>query len=55
MLLKNVSASLQVALVLDRFDDVEMITPAGNLEPVVAPAFGKPAYLLEWEVGPLSR
>ena len=38
VLLQDVSTALQVALVLDRFDDVEMITPAGNLEPVVAPA-----------------
>ena len=54
VLLQNVFASLQVALVLDCFDDVEMITPAGNLEAVVAPARSEPADLLKWEVGPLS-
>jgi hypothetical protein len=54
VLLENVSASLEVAIVLDRFDDIEMITPAGDLEPVVAPAPGKPADLLEGEIGPLS-
>src|SRR4030095_3412587 len=37
VLLQNVSTSLQVALVLDRFRNVEMITPAGNLQAVVAP------------------
>ena len=54
VLFQDVSAPLQVAVVLDGFDDVEMITPAGNLKPVVAPAPGKPAYLLEGEIGPLS-
>ena len=54
MLLQDVSTSLEIAVVLDRFDDIEMITPAGNLQPVVAPAPGKPADFLEREIGPLA-
>ena len=54
VLLQDVSSALQVALVLDRFGDVEMITPAGNLEPVIAPLPSEPAHLFEWEVRPLS-
>jgi hypothetical protein len=54
VLFQDVSAALQVTLVLDRFDDIEMITPTGNLEPVVAPLRCKPAHLFEWEISPLS-
>src|SRR5215207_4086396 len=54
VLLQDVSAALQITLVLDGFDDVEMITPTGDLEPVVTPLGSMPAHLFEWQVCPLS-
>ncbi len=44
----------EVGVVLDRLPDVEVVAPAGDLQPVVPPAGGEPADLLEGQVRPLS-
>ncbi len=44
----------EVVVVLDRLPDIEVVTPAGDLEAVVPPAGGESADLLEGQVGPLA-
>ena len=46
--------ALDVGRVGERLVDLEVVAPAGDLEPVVAPFGGQPAHLLERQVGPLA-
>ena len=43
-----------VFLVLERLVDLEVVAPAGELEPVETPAAGLRGQILEWQVGPLA-
>ena len=52
---EQVVAFLAVILILEGFLDVEVIAPAGELDPVVAPFACLLADDLEGEVGPLAR
>ena len=54
VLLQDVVARLDVLRVLDGLPRVEVIAPAGDLEPVIAPLAGKARDLLERKVGPLA-
>ena len=54
VLLEDVPAALHVAGVLDGRPRVEVVAPAGDLQPVVAPLAGQPGHLLERQVGPLA-
>jgi hypothetical protein len=46
--------AVDVAVLVERLVDVEVVAPAGDLEPVVAPLGGQPAHLFERQVGPLA-
>src|SRR4029077_16731160 len=54
VLLEDVSTALEIAFVFGCCCYVEMITPTGDLQPVIAPSRSQPAHLFEREVGPLS-
>src|SRR6476619_2930398 len=54
VLFEEILPALNVAVVLGRFGNIEMITPAGDLQSVIAPCRGEPGHLLEGEIGPLS-
>ena len=54
VLLEGVQLGLDVGVVLGRLPRVEVVAPAGDLQPVVAPAGGQLADLLERQVGPLA-
>src|SRR5215216_403856 len=55
MFLQNVLATPDIPVIFGSFCDVEMITPAGDLQSVVAPFRSESAHLLERQIGPLSR
>ncbi len=54
VLLQHLQLRRDVGVVLDRGPRVEVVTPARELEAVVAPPRGQPAHLLERQVGPLA-
>jgi hypothetical protein len=51
---QQLEATGDVRLVGQRLVDLEVVTPAGDLQSVVAPLGGEPAHLLERQVGPLA-
>jgi hypothetical protein len=53
VLLQDVVAAPDVVVVLHGRPRVEVVAPAGDLQPVVAPLAGEPGHLLERQVGPL--
>ena len=52
--LEDLAASRHVVVLGQGAVHLEVVAPAGDLEPVVPPGGGQPAYLLEGQVGPLS-
>ena len=54
VLLQQVQLALDVGVVLGALPRVEVVAPAGDLEPVVAPLGGELGHLLEGQVGPLA-
>ena len=52
--LEDLAAARDVGRVGERLVDLEVVTPAGDLQPVVAPSGGQPGDLLERQVGELS-
>ncbi len=54
VLLEQVLLAAQVGVVLGGADDVEVVTPAGDLQAVVAPPRGQGTDLGEGQVGPLA-
>ncbi len=54
VLLQQVELVPHVAVVLGGLPDIEVVPPAGDLQPVIAPLGREPAHLDEGQVGPLA-
>lgn len=54
VLLKDVQPALEVVVVLGSAAGVQVVAPAGDLQPVKAPLAGKPRHFLKGQVGPLA-
>ncbi len=54
VLLQELQLGRHIRVVLDRGPRIEVVAPAGDLQPVVPPARGQSAHLFERQVGPLA-
>jgi hypothetical protein len=52
--LQGLALAVDIAGLGERAVDLEVVAPAGDLEPVVAPVRGEPAHVVERQVGPLA-